>query len=356
MWPFTKKLERRSTQPYTDLVTNYLQSQALGETTSATTIAALEAAAGQYARAFAGAEVQASAHVKRALTPSVLALMARNMIRYGESVHVIQVQTGEMSLLPAGSFDISGGISEEEWIYNVHVYGPSGNLSSFIPSASIVHARYSVDSSQAWRGISPLGWSSTTARLLSSLENTLANEMGGPSGYFLPVPIDSSKKDDNTGPLDKLRADLMNIKGKTVMVESVANGWAEGKANAPQKDWVSERIGPNPPTTLVTLRSEAAQSIIAACGVPPELFSMAGSAQGSRESWRRFIFGSVEPLCRLVEEELSKKLESPVTLSMEHMFAADIAARSGAFSKMVQAGMDANKAAGISGLAVLEDS
>ena len=49
-----------------------------------------------------------------------------------------------------------------------------------------------------------LGWSSTTARLLSSLENNLANEVGGPTGYVLPVPIDSAKKDDNTGPLDKL--------------------------------------------------------------------------------------------------------------------------------------------------------
>ena len=356
-WPFGKdKLEKRAVSPYTDLVTNYLESQAAGETTSATSIACVEAAAGQYARAFAGAEVQASAHVKAALTPSVLALMARNMIKYGESVHAVQVMRGELSLIPCGSWDVTGGINEDEWIYNIHVYGPSGNISSFVVSSSVVHARYSIDSSQAWRGISPLGWSSTTARLLSSLENNLANEVGGPTGYVLPVPIDSTKKDDNTGPLDQLRADLMNINGRTVLVESVANGWAEGKANAPQKDWVSERIGPNPPSVLATLRSEAAQSIIAACGVPPELFSMAGSAQGSRESWRRFIFGSVEPLCRLLEEELSRKLESPVKLSMEHMFAADIAARSSAFSKMVQAGMDANKAAGISGLAVMEES
>ena len=98
MWPFTKKLEQRAAQPYTDLVTNYLESQASGETTTrATTLAAVEAAAGQYARAFAGAEVQASEHVKRALTPSVLALMARNLIRYGESVHAVQVMRGELS-------------------------------------------------------------------------------------------------------------------------------------------------------------------------------------------------------------------------------------------------------------------
>ena len=102
-------------QPYTDLVTNYLESQAAGDTTRATTIACVEAAAGQYARAFAGAEVQASAHVKAALTPSVLALMARNMIVMG-SVHAVQVMRGELSLIPCGSWDVTGGIDETEWI------------------------------------------------------------------------------------------------------------------------------------------------------------------------------------------------------------------------------------------------
>ena len=165
MWSFTKKLETRAVQPYTDLVTNYLESQAAGDTTRATTVSALEACCGLYARAFAGCEVKASDHVKRALTPSVLALMARNMIRYGESVHALQVMRGELSLLPAGSWDVTGGIDESEWIYNIHVYGPSGNLSSFVVSSSVVHCRYSVDSSQPWRGISPLGWSSTTAAI-----------------------------------------------------------------------------------------------------------------------------------------------------------------------------------------------
>ena len=75
MWPFTK-LEKRAVQPYTDLVTNYLESQAAGDTTRSTTIAAVEASAGLYARCFAGCEVQASPHVKRALTPSVLALVS----------------------------------------------------------------------------------------------------------------------------------------------------------------------------------------------------------------------------------------------------------------------------------------
>ena len=332
-WPFGKdKLEKRAAQPYTDLVTNYLESQAAGDTTRATTLAAVEAAAGQYARAFAGAEVQASAHVKAALTPSVLALMARNMIRYGESVHIIQVMRGAMSLLAAGSFDVRGGINEEEWIYNVHIYGPSGNLSSFIPSASTVHCRYSVDSSQPWRGISPLGWSATTARLLSNLENNLASEMGGPSGYFLPVPIDSAKKEDNTGPLDKLRADLNNIKGRTVLVESVANGWGEGKANAPQKDWVSERIGPNPPSVLATLRSDAAQSILSACGVPSRtVYSPQMEAhKAAREVVAKvYLWECRTTMHGSLKKSYTRKLESPVSLSFSgHAYAADICRKS----------------------------
>ena len=355
-WPFGKdKIETRAAQPYTDLVTNYLTSQALGETTSATTIAAVEAAAGQYARAFAGCEVQSTERVKAALTPSTLSLMARNMIRYGEDVHAIEVMSGELSLIPCGSWTVTGGISEDEWVYNIHIYGPSGNLSSFVVSSSVVHTRYSVDSSRPWNGISPLGWCSSTGRLASNLETKLGDEMSGPVGYVLPIPIDSAKKDDDSGPLDALRADIKNLRGQTVMIESVNNGWSEGKSGAPQKDWVSERIGPRPPDVLATLRSDAGQSILAACGCPPGLFTTDGSAQGSREAWRRFIFGSVEPLARLVEEELTRKLESPVSLSFSGLFAADIFQRANAFSKMVQSGMDATKAAGISGLAVLEE-
>ncbi len=96
-------------------------------------------------------------------------------------------------------------------------------------------------------------------------------------------------------------------------------------------------------------------AILGACGVPPSLYAVNENAQAARESWRRFIFGSVEPLAALVSEELSNKLESPVSLSFSNTFAADIAARSGSFKKLFEGGMSVEKAAGVTGLLALED-
>ena len=65
-WPFNRheNIEQRSTQPYHDIILNTLEAQATGSSAgSALTIAAVEAAAGQYARAFAGADVKAKGNV-----------------------------------------------------------------------------------------------------------------------------------------------------------------------------------------------------------------------------------------------------------------------------------------------------
>ena len=135
---------------------------------------------------------------------------------------------------------------------------------------------------------------------------------------------------------------------------NTAAGWGEGQQASPQADWISQRIGARPPETLAMLRREAGQSILTACGCPPGLFTTDGSTQGSREKWRRFIFGSVEPLAKLVEAELARKLEAPVSLSFSNLFAVDIAARSSSFKKMIESGMDVNRALGISCLVALE--
>ena len=358
-WPFNRheKIETRSTQPYHDLILNHLEAQASGSGAgSALTIAAVEAAAGQYARAFAGADVKAKESVKTALTPSLLALIARNLIRYGEDVHLIGVEHGNVLLHPVGSWDITGGVDESEWVYHIHIYGPSGNVSSYEPSSGVVHCRYSFEPSRPWSGVSPLGWATTTSHLAANLETKLQDETNGPVGYVITLPHDAAAgTEENPGPLDGLRSDLNKLKGQNVLVETTAAGYGEGRQAAPMQDWKPSRIGANPPEVLNLLRTETGKSIMSACGVPTGLlYDSQGSSQGAREAWRRFIFGSCAPLAALMSEELSKKLETDISITFNNMFAADIAARASAFKKMTESGMDANKAAGISGLAVIE--
>ena len=112
LWPFGRT-EKRAAQGggsqggagFTDAVVAALLAQAAGGATAdASSTAALEAAAGSYARAFAVAEVTPATPATRALTPELLALMARDLIRRGEFVHVIEVDREGVRLTPAGSW------------------------------------------------------------------------------------------------------------------------------------------------------------------------------------------------------------------------------------------------------------
>ena len=359
MWPFTKseKIEIRQANSFTDAVVQNIVAGAAGTLQSnPQTIAALEIACGAFQRAFQGCSVEGSPMVKEVLTAAVLGNIARELIRRGESIYLINVFAGELELLPVGSWDIqSEGITESEWQYRIDVFGPSGNITRLVPSSSICHFKYSYLPERPYCGIPPLGHASTTGNLAANLEEKLKQETNMPVGAVIPMPIDSAPKEDGTGALDGLRKDLPNLKGQIALVETTSGGWGEGKIAAPMSgDWQSKRIGADPPEVLQVLRSDVGRSILAACGVNPVLFDGTGSSQGQREAYRQFYQGSVMPLAALVSEELSRKLETEVTLNFTEAQAHDIAARSTSFKKMVEAGMDANKAAGISGLVSLE--
>ena len=336
-------------RPYTDALVDYLTTQAAG--TSAgdpSAIAALEAAAGLYARAFAGAEVD-----HEAVGPGVRALIARDLIRRGESVHLIEVRPGGVvGLVPAGSWDVRGGWDPESWWYRVDLFGPSGNISRYVPAAAVVHCRYAVDPARPWWGVSPLDWARDTGTLAAHLEKRLGEEAGGAVAHVLPVPQDGGDG-EGTDPLADLKADIRTARGRTVLTETTAAGWGEGRGAAPQSDWQPRRIGANPPAVLQGLRRDVFEAVLSACGVPVSLVTDAdGTSQ--REAFRRFLTTGVQPVADLVAEELSVKLAVPVGFCFEGLYAHDLAGRAAAFQKLVGGGMALEKALAVSGLAVPE--
>ena len=90
-------------------------------------------------------------------------------------------------------------------------------------------------------------------------------------------------------------------------------------------------------------------AVLAACGVPDELVQ-AADGTGQREAWRRCLHGTIQPLGRVVAEELTRMTRREVTLDFEALAASDIAGRARAFQSMVAAGMDAGAAAAAAGL------
>ena len=347
-WPWQREPEKREALPFTDAVVAALTATAAGTVAGdPSAIAALEAAAGLYAGAFAGATVTPEG-ARSALSPPCMALMARDLIRRGESVHAIEVEGGMVSLRPAGSWDVRGGPRESGWWYRVDVFGPSGNETRFVPGGAVIHARYAVDAARPWYGISPLGWARATGALAANLESRLGEEAGGPVAHLLPVPADGGDGGDDD-PLKMLKADVAAGKGRTLFVETTSAGWGDGRQAAPAADYKPQRIGASPPDTLPTLRTDAALAVLAACQVPAALFTDAdGTSQ--REAWRRWAMGPLAGLAATVEAELAAKLDQPVRFDFSGLWAADMAGRAQSFKAMVTAGMDPSKAAGLAGL------
>ena len=127
-FPWSKpEPEKREALPFTDAVVAALTAQAAGTAAGdPSAIAALEAAAGLYAAAFGGAIVTPSNPMTAGLTPACRALIARDLIRRGESVHQIGVEAGAVRLAPVGSWDVRGGPDERDWWYRVDRVRPFG--------------------------------------------------------------------------------------------------------------------------------------------------------------------------------------------------------------------------------------
>ena len=236
-----------------------------------------------------------------------------------------------------------GGPREETWFYRCDSFGPSGNLTELVPSSAVLHCRYAVDSARPWYGIGPLGWARSTGTLAANLETRLGEEAGASVGSVIPIPSDGGDGSD-TDPLAGLKKDLLNARGRTLLAETVSAGWGEGRAAAPQSDYKSQRFGAHPPESLGALRTEAGQSVLSACGVPISLCTDAdGTSQ--RESWRRFVMGSVEPLLAGVAFEIEAKLETRVAFDLSPLWAHD------GFSKVGRGGHGARTGSGARGFA-----
>ena len=343
-WPWQRAETRAS---FTDSVVEALLADASDTSTkTAAKTAALEAVAGLYAAAFARAvpDPQISA-----LTPSCLALIARDLIRRGESIHLIETEGG-LHLRPVGSWDVRGGIMPANWYVRCDLYGPTANVTRIVPHAAVVHCRYSIDAARPWLGVGPMQWATATATLAGRLESGLAKEAGAKPAQLVPVPADGG--DGSTSdPLAKLKTDIAAADGRAVLVETTASGWDKGVGTAPRRDWEQRRIGFDPPAVLAEARRDMIEAVANACNVPSVLLDARAEGTSQREGLRRFAHLGLEPLGAIVAAELGEKLDAPnLRLDFSALMASDLAGRARAIKGMVEAGMDLQAAVMIAGL------
>ena len=332
-WPWAKSEKRESGGDFSDAVVRLIEAQAAGSAADASSTAAIEAASGTLSRAFASAEVVSDDWVVEAVTPAVLGQIGRDLIRKGDSLHVVRVGgDGAVRLIPSSSWHWEGSHDPASWTVRATCYGPSTSTTWNLPASGVVFCRWGSNPGQPYVGVGPTDWAHTTARLNANVERSLADETGGPTAMLLPVPQEPGDPDDDDNPLAGLRADIAAAKGKALLVETVAGGWGEGKVAAPTSDWKMQRLGPAPTAALVALADASFARVLAATGTPPSLF-IDSDGTSQREGLRRWHLGTVLPLARLVEHELTAKLETPVRLKFD-AYPTDMVSRATVFAKL----------------------
>ena len=333
-WPWQPRETREATGGYTGIISALIEAQAAGTTQQASATAAVEAAAGALSRAFMAATVEGPADVVEAVSPRTLAQIGRDLVRVGESLHVIRMSGGgQLRLFPASTWYWEGNADPSTWLATCTAYGPSGSSTWRVPMDSVVYVAWGSTTARPYHGLSPSSWSADTSRLMANAERSLADEAGGPLAQLLPVPQDGGDGDADTDPLAGLKTDIKDARGSALLVETTQSGWGEGRVAAPTSDWKQARLGPVPPESMIKLADSAFSRVLAAAGVPPSLFVDDADGTAQREGLRRYHMGVVVPMARLLEVELTEKLGATVRLCFDN-YALDQVSRATVFAKL----------------------
>ena len=139
-WPWQDRDTRAET--FGEAALELLSQGADSPKASSGGIAALEIALGLWGRAFASASVEPSS-MAGALTPSVLEMIGREVIRVGECVFLVEVADGRMMLQPSKTWDLKGGPDPASWTYAITLAGPSTTTTTKnVSERRVVHGKY----------------------------------------------------------------------------------------------------------------------------------------------------------------------------------------------------------------------
>ena len=134
---------------------------------------------------FAACEVHGPESVVKALTPDLLSMVGRALIRRGEILFHVDVTDGRLRLFPVASHDISGDHDPATWKYRVNLAGPDYQTSiENVASDNIVHA-YVRALTLKGPGLRLRGQCRSpclAGRLSASTAAALADEASGPTG------------------------------------------------------------------------------------------------------------------------------------------------------------------------------
>ena len=252
--------------------------------------AALETVCRLYQAVFSVAVVVGPPWLQRALSSTWRAATVRAMLRYGESLDVIESSLGGLQLIPVSSWSVLGG--PNSWSYLSTLDGPSGSIIRTYQADDVVHSRWATERGRPWQGVGPMEASRSTAQIVGGLEVRQGEASCAPVGSIIAMAKSDTDNPDVEAedPLYQLRHDLRTARGRVLLAETqMASGDA---ATRPHSDWKPARFGGDIPEGMIDLRSKVGMSVALAAGVPLPLIEVLATGVGQREAWRRFTLTS----------------------------------------------------------------
>ena len=132
---------------------------------------------------------------------------------------------------------------------------------------------------------------------------------------------------------------------RLALPETTASGHGSGRSSAPLTDWKPYRLGPEYTQAGVELHALVLQETAGVCGLPaPMVPGSSAAGPAWRESFRQFVALTVQPMGRILEAEVSRVLERPITLTHHALASADVASRARAFKSLIENDVDKARA------------
>ena len=326
-------LEARSVD-YTDALVMQMQRSASVPAVGVTATAAAQSCAGLVARSLSTGQVSPETP---AITRDVLYGIGVDLILQGTSTWLIDVVGGAVVLHRAKIVETLGKQLGRAR-YRLELGLPNGEVMEEVyPAESVATFNWAT-------GLAPVSCQAGVA--LAALETSLEREAALSHGQFMLLPS-PGEADTSKAVIDG----LSELQGQTGILDIDLSQWAEASMG---RSFNFQRLGFSYPPGTDLIYANLCQEVGRSCGVP---VGMIGRSDGSalRESYRQFLYTTIEPIGKRIAEELSAKLEVNIDIDFAALAAADISAKARAYKGLIESGLSETQAAQVVGFSLNDE-
>ena len=174
---------------------------------------------------------------------------------------------------------------------------------------------------------------SDTLRALSLVERVIAEQAASPHGQLLALANSSNSPSGSTAAIKMTRTLSRVMKANPGMLLPAPGGTTTGQLST-----ALSRIGLDPTQPLTNLRAALENTVCALLGVPQALLTGGVGGGGTRELYRIFTRVTLEPLAKLITEQL-RKLDPTVVIDSAPLGGRDTVSMARTTKSLTDAGV-----------------